>query len=158
MVRDHVLSSVLDALFNNVTDIGTALLLVLAALSISSGQLRPGDLALFIIYLSLVTDFFNAIGQLLVQQKQTRVSFGRLVALIQGIRAERWQASQPREAGEHLVAHHDLYLHMSTLPSLDVAGTPQVPGGVPVDDGKSGCDRRTAGYLWSACYSRSTKI
>ncbi len=98
MVRDQVLSGVLDALFGNVTDIGTALILVLAALSVSSGQLRPGDLVLFLTYLGLVTDFFNQIGKLLVQQKQTRISFERLVALLQGTPAQ------------HLGAHHDLFL------------------------------------------------
>ena len=99
MVRDKVLSSVLDALFGNVTDIGTALILVLVALSVSSGQLRPGDLVLFITYLGLVTDFFNEIGKLLVQQKQTRISFERLITLL------------PETLAQQLVAHHSLFLH-----------------------------------------------
>jgi ATP-binding cassette subfamily B protein len=99
IVRDQALSGALDTLFQSVTDIGTALILVLAALSVSSGRLRPGDLVLFITYMSLVTDFFSQIGKLLVQQKQTRISFARLVALLQGASVQQ------------LVAHHDLSPH-----------------------------------------------
>lgn len=99
MVRDRVLSDVLEAFFGNVTDIGTALILVLAALSIAHGQFHPGDLVLFITYLSLVTDFFNEMGKLLIQQRQMRISLERLVALLQGAPAQQ------------LVAHHDLFLH-----------------------------------------------
>ncbi|MDQ2717232.1 MAG: ABC transporter transmembrane domain-containing protein, partial [Chloroflexota bacterium] len=114
MLRDRVLSRALDALFGNVIDIGTALTLLLAALSLSSGQLRPGDLVLFITYLGLVTDFFNEIGRLLVQHAQTRISFERLVNLLQGAPAHT------------LVAHHDLSLH-GPMPELIPAIAPEAP-------------------------------
>ncbi|HEY4383301.1 MAG TPA: ABC transporter ATP-binding protein [Ktedonobacteraceae bacterium] len=52
--------------------------------------------------MSLVTDFFNQIGKFLVQQKQTRISFTRLVALLQGAPVQQ------------LVAHHDLSPHKQT--------------------------------------------
>ena len=107
MVRDQVLSGSLDAFFDNVTEIGTALILLLAALSASDGQLRPGDLVLFITYLGLVTGFFSEMGRLLVQQKQTGISFERLAALLQGV------------AADELVAHHELYLHRP-MPDLPV--------------------------------------
>jgi len=106
MLQDRVMSDALDAFAENVIDIGKALILVCAALLLSAGQLRPGDLILFITYLGIVTDFFNDMGRLLVQLTQTRISFERLVKFLQGAPAHK------------LVAHHDMPLwgNMPELP------------------------------------------
>lgn len=105
MLRDRVMSDALEALSENVIDIGKALILVFAALSLSAGQLRPGDLILFITYLGLVTDFFNEMGRLLVQVTQARISFERLVKFLQGA------------PGHTLVAHHNVPL-WGSMPEL----------------------------------------
>lgn len=99
MVRDYVFSSSLNALFSNITDIGTALLLLIAAIALAPGQLHPGDLVLFITYLGLATDFFSDFGKLLVQLKQAYISFERMARLV------------PGGTTRDLVAHHDLFLH-----------------------------------------------
>lgn len=99
ILQDRVLSGALEALFENMTDIGTALILVFAAFAVSAGQLRPGDLLLFIMYLSIVTDFASSFGTLLAQQTQTRVSFDRLTTLLQGAPVQS------------LVTHAPLFLH-----------------------------------------------
>ncbi len=111
ILQDRVLSGTLEALFENMTDIGTALILVLAALSVSAGQLRPGDLLLFIMYLGIVTEFVSSFGTLLAQQAQTRVSFDRLTTLLQGAPVQS------------LVTHAPLFLHGS-LPEL--AAPPEI--------------------------------
>jgi ATP-binding cassette subfamily B protein len=107
ILQDRVLSGALEALFENMTDIGTALILVFAALAVSAGQLRPGDLLLFITYLSIVTDFVSGFGTLLAQQAQTRVSFDRLTTLLQGAPVQS------------LVTHAPLFLR-GLLPELTV--------------------------------------
>jgi ATP-binding cassette, subfamily B, bacterial len=99
ILQDRVFSGALEALFENMTDIGTALILVFAALAVSAGQLRPGDLLLFIMYLSIMTDFVSSFGTLLAQQAQTQVSFDRLTTLLQGAPAQS------------LVTHAPLFLH-----------------------------------------------
>ncbi len=108
MLRDRVMSDALDAFSENVIDIGKALILVFAALLLSAGQLRPGDLILFITYLGIVTDFFNDMGRLLVQLTQTRISFERLVKFLQGAPAHK------------LAAHHAMPLwgNIPELPRL----------------------------------------
>jgi ATP-binding cassette, subfamily B, bacterial len=105
MLQDRLLSTTLAALFENMTDIGTALILVLAALSVSANHLRPGDLLIFIAYLSIVTEFFSEVGTLLAQQTQTHVSFERMTRLLQGSPAHT------------LVAHAPLYLR-GPLPEI----------------------------------------
>jgi len=103
MLKDNVLSSVLNSVFNNTTGIGTGCILVIAALP--STHLRPGDLALFISYLGSITDFVEDMGMLIAQITQTRVSFERLVKLLQGAPAES------------LVTASSLYLH-GPLPEI----------------------------------------
>ncbi|HEU5228012.1 MAG TPA: ABC transporter ATP-binding protein, partial [Ktedonobacteraceae bacterium] len=105
MLRDRVMSGVLDALSENVIDISKALILVFAALLLSSGQLRPGDLILFITYIGIVTDFFNDLGKLLVQYTQTRISFERLAKFLREVPTLQ------------LVAHYSLPL-WGKLPEL----------------------------------------
>ncbi|GCE15210.1 ABC transporter ATP-binding protein [Tengunoibacter tsumagoiensis] len=117
MVKDRLLSGALDALFGNVGDIGTALILVLAALSQTAGQLRPGDLVIFLTYLAIVSDFFTDIGSILAEQTRARISFERMVNVFQG-------------APSHLlVAHHDLHMHdeVDEEPEQPVALQPVVP-------------------------------
>ncbi len=112
MLRDSMASGLLGALFGNAIDIGTALILVLAALSAT--QLRPGDLVLFLTYTTIVTDFFSTVGMLLAQQAQTRASFTRLTKLLQGAPPEL------------LVAKHVLTLRGS-LPTRTMLPQPAVP-------------------------------
>lgn len=98
MLKDRVLADALNSVFNNTVGLGTGFILILAALSIHTTHLGVGDLALFIYYLTFVTAFTSSFGTLLAQYTQTKVSFDRMVALLQG--------ASPKT----LVAHHPLYL------------------------------------------------
>ncbi len=84
MLRDNVLTSALNSVFGNTVGLGKGLILVIAALSVRGSSLGPGDLALFISYLSTVAEFVQALGLFLGQYAQTKVSSGRLLALLQG--------------------------------------------------------------------------
>lgn len=84
MLRDNVLTSALNSVFGNTVGLGKGLILVIAALSVHSNHLGPGDLALFISYLSTVAEFVQALGLFLGQYAQTKVSSTRLIALLQG--------------------------------------------------------------------------
>ena len=105
MLKDRVLTTGLDGVFSNTTNIGTGLILILAALSVHGSHLRVGDLALFIYYLSSISDFVQSFGSLLASYPQTGISFQRMTNLLQG--------ASPTT----LVAHHPLYL-TSDVPPL----------------------------------------
>jgi len=59
MVQDQVFSTAIDSLLENLTTIGTGLILVVVAFSLSQGMepIAVGDFALFVYYLAFVTDF-----------------------------------------------------------------------------------------------------
>ncbi len=95
ILRDTVLSNVLSATFGNMVGIGRGGVLILVALSIRAHGLGVGDLAIFLYYLSSVSNFVQATGNLIAQYTQTSVSFERLVALLQGAPAASLVAYKP---------------------------------------------------------------
>ncbi|GAB4194764.1 MAG: ABC transporter ATP-binding protein [Roseiflexaceae bacterium] len=108
MLLDSLLSELLDSIFANTVNLGTALILLLGAQSMRTGSFTVGDFALFVYYLSFVTDFTQFFGNFLAHYQQTGVSFQRMLALLQG--------APPAS----LVAHRPLYLR-------DTPPTPAAP-------------------------------
>ncbi|GMQ84706.1 MAG: ABC transporter ATP-binding protein [Acidimicrobiia bacterium] len=99
MVRDRTFTAALEAVFRNTVSIGTGLILILAAGSIStdgSAGLTLGEFSLFIYLLTGITDAAFFIGLYLARLKQAAVSSERMVGLMRGA---SWQ---------DLVAGHDL--------------------------------------------------
>ncbi|GAB4238690.1 MAG: hypothetical protein Kow00121_65520 [Elainellaceae cyanobacterium] len=110
IVRDRLLTAILESSFENLVSIGTGVILLFFAWLMESpaDQLRVGDLALFIYYLSYITNFFAFGGEFLTHTKQTEVSVERLAGLID------------RDASD-ITAHHPLYLKPI------IGRTPQLP-------------------------------
>lgn len=69
---------VLGSIWRNTSNLGTGVILLLAAQSIRSGSFTIGDLALFIAYLGWITDFTALFSQNLAMYKQAGVSLQRL--------------------------------------------------------------------------------
>jgi len=105
MVKDQLLTATLDSLFENLTNLGIGLILLLVATAPDegSGTLAVGDFALFVYYLTFVTQFFQFAGGYLTLLKQTDVSFDRLTALHRG-------SSTSNPAALALVAHTPLHI------------------------------------------------
>ncbi|VEP12995.1 ABC transporter ATP-binding protein [Hyella patelloides LEGE 07179] len=99
MVRDRLLTAILESSFENLVSIGTGVILLFAAWLMRSpnDSLSVGDLALFIYYLSYITNFFAFGGEFLAQTKQSEVSLERMAGLIDS-------------EGSGITAHHRLYL------------------------------------------------
>lgn len=99
MIRDRLLTAILESSFENLVSIGTGVILLYAARSMQSpnDRLLVGDLALFIYYLSYITNFFTFGGKFLTQTKQSEVSVERMAGLLD------------RKASD-INAHHPLYL------------------------------------------------
>lgn len=87
MVRDAVVSSTFFAVIWNTVQIGVGVILLLAAQP--GMHMRPGDLAIFIAYMSELGGFVQAVGWALAQRAQINVSFERLRHLLQDAPATR---------------------------------------------------------------------
>ena len=113
MLKDALLTQLLDSTFENAIGLGTGFILILAAQSMRSADFSVGDLALFIYYLAFVTDFSHFFGMFLAHYTQTKVSFQRMLTLLQGA------------APATLVKHNPLYLTGNappTLPAIKAVG------------------------------------
>jgi ATP-binding cassette subfamily B protein len=117
MLRDTVLTKTLDSTFENTVGLGTGFILIITAQTLRSTNFSVGDLALFIFYLAFVTDFTHLFGMMLAHYMQTRVSFERMVKLLQGA------------APETLVKHNPLHLK-GPAPTLPPVPQP-LKGGTP---------------------------
>jgi ATP-binding cassette subfamily B protein len=87
------------AIFANTVNLGTGLILILAAAKIRAGSFSVGDLSLFVFYLSFITEFTGLAGALMAHYKQMGVSFSRLLAL--------QPSAPPKALVEHDLIHLD---------------------------------------------------
>ena len=98
MIRDRVLTELIQALSNGSVDIGLGLILLVAARLMYAGSFTVGDFALFAAYLWPMTQFMRMTGWMIANYRQAGVSFERMEVIMQG-----------RPAGEP-VSHHRIYL------------------------------------------------
>jgi ATP-binding cassette, subfamily B, bacterial len=83
-VRDKLFSSLLESIFANTVNIGTGLILLLAANAIRARTFTVGDFALFVYYLGWISEFTALFGIVMTRYRQAGVSFARMVTLLQG--------------------------------------------------------------------------
>ncbi|GAA3403133.1 ABC transporter ATP-binding protein [Paenibacillus hodogayensis] len=83
MLKDKLFNQTLDSIFSNTVNLGTGLILLLGAQSMRSGSLTVGDFALFVYYLTFVTQFIQNFGKFLTYFKQTEVAKQRMEQLLQ---------------------------------------------------------------------------
>lgn len=83
-VRDRVAAQLLGAVTENVSGIGTGVVMLVAAGQLRSGDLTVGDFVLFVSFLGFVTGYASSVGQYLVQVRQCGVALRRLQELMDG--------------------------------------------------------------------------
>jgi len=110
MVQDQVFTATLGSVLENMVNLGTGLILLLAATMMgdaaaTSTNFSVGDFALFVYYLAFVTDFLWFTGAFLALIKQTEVAFDRMGQLL----PRSPQPHQPQGA-ERLVKPAPLHL------------------------------------------------
>jgi len=98
MIRDRVFTEGLNAIFFNVVTLGTGFILLLGARSMQVGNFTIGDFALFVYFLTWVSQLIRRFGSAFALYKQVGVSLSRLLELL------------PDAPPETLVAHEPLYL------------------------------------------------
>jgi ATP-binding cassette subfamily B protein len=94
-LKDVLFNQVLDSAYRNTANIFTGLILLTAGAAMQAGDFTIGDLALFIYYLTWVTDFSAIIGDRIAWFKRLGVSIDRMVHLLQGTPAEKLVAYTP---------------------------------------------------------------
>lgn len=115
MVKDRTLTAVLDAVFRNTVNIGTGLILVLAAGRLNqtgSAGMTIGEFALFVFLLYSVTDGAYFIGVFIARAKQASVSVDRLTTTLHG---EPWERT-----------FRKTNLHLDEDPGHTVTSPPEV--------------------------------
>jgi len=94
-LKDRLFTSVLDSVFSNIVNIGTGFILLLGASAMQRSELSVGDFALFVYYLTFVTDFTAFFGRFLATLQQTGISFKRMVQLLHGASTEKLTEHTP---------------------------------------------------------------
>ncbi len=80
-LRDDVFSGLLDGFNANVVNLGTGVVLLVAAHAVRAGSFTVGDFALFVTYLQTLTWFGEEIARWILGYKQAGISVDRLAAL-----------------------------------------------------------------------------
>ncbi|MGB3327468.1 MAG: ABC transporter ATP-binding protein, partial [Thermomicrobiales bacterium] len=111
-INDIVFSTFLQTVSRNLANVGTGILLLLAASKLRTGEFTVGDFTLFVSYLGGLSVAAGFIGQYLTQWRQVPVSVDRLTELLQG--------APPSD----LMAHGPTYLNgplpdLPPVPALD---------------------------------------
>ncbi|GGA14141.1 HlyB/MsbA family ABC transporter [Paenibacillus marchantiophytorum] len=88
MLKDRLMTELLDSVFSNSVNLGTGLILLLAGTKMRAGTFTVGDFALFVYYLTFVTQFISNVGKFITYFKQMSVSLERLTFLLQGASAK----------------------------------------------------------------------
>ena len=91
MVKDRTLTAVLEAVFRNTINIGTGLILLLAAGRLANtgdAGISIGQFSLLVFLLGMITEAAYFSGMFVARAKQGAVSFDRLIDSLQG---DEWQ-------------------------------------------------------------------
>ena len=94
-INDVVFNTALQTISSNLANLGTGILLLLAASKLRTGEFTVGDFTLFVSYLGGLSVTAGFIGQYLTQWRQVPVSVDRLTALLQGAPASDLMAHGP---------------------------------------------------------------
>lgn len=123
MVRDQVFEQGMWAIYQNTTQLGTGIMLLLAVSAMRQGKFTVGDFALFVSYLDWLAGMPFQIGRLLSRYKQARVSIERMEVLLRGAPTETLVQHSPTYLNGHFP---ELPLHLKTpsdrLNRLTVSG------------------------------------
>ena len=98
-IRDRLFHEILHSLFRNSVNVGTGIVLILAAREMQRGNFTIGDFALFVFYLGFLSELTTFGGLLIARYKQIGISIERMYRLM---------VDAPPET---LVAHGDVYMN-----------------------------------------------
>lgn len=85
MVRDRLLTRLVEALSYGTVDVGVGLILLFAAQGMVAGTFTVGDFALFASFIWPATQLMRRVGELMTRYRQVGVSTQRMDAIMQGL-------------------------------------------------------------------------
>src|SRR5919199_1518158 len=83
-LKERLFDEILRSVWNNLTDLGAGLVLLVAAHAVRGGGFTVGDFALFLFFLGWISGLTSFLGIVYARFKQVGVSFRRLADLLQG--------------------------------------------------------------------------
>jgi ATP-binding cassette, subfamily B, bacterial len=85
MVRDRLMTQLVDSLSGGTVSVGVGLILLVAAGAMRAGTFTVGDFALFVTYIWPSTHLMRTAGRLITRYKQVGVSTQRMEEMMQGL-------------------------------------------------------------------------
>jgi ATP-binding cassette subfamily B protein len=85
MIKDRLLTQLVDALSGGTVDIGVGLILLVAAQAMYTGEFTIGDFALFVSFIWPTTHLMRKVGNLITRYNQVGVSTKRMESIMQGL-------------------------------------------------------------------------
>jgi ATP-binding cassette subfamily B protein len=82
-LKDRLFDQVLHAIFHNAVNISTAVVMIVAAEKMKSGDFTVGDFSLFVYYLPHLAEMTWMLGSLLVRYRRANVAVERMETLMQ---------------------------------------------------------------------------
>lgn len=98
-LRDRLFDQLMESVFRNAVNISTAVIMILAAQKMRSGEFTVGDFSLFVYYLPGLAEMTWMFGSTFARFKQLGVSFDRMRKVMRGA------------PDEDLVAHGPIYMN-----------------------------------------------
>lgn len=83
-LRDRLFNEVLHSIFRNGVNLGTGVILILAAQAMQAGTFTVGDFSLFVFFLDGISETTAFAGLLIARYKQIGVSIERMMRLMEG--------------------------------------------------------------------------
>jgi ATP-binding cassette subfamily B protein len=105
MIKDRLITQLVDALSGGTVDIGVGLILLVAAQAMYTGEFTVGDFALFVSFIWPTTHLMRKVGILITRYNQVGVSTKRMESIMQG------------KLPGAVVAHNPIYME-GDLPEL----------------------------------------
>jgi ATP-binding cassette subfamily B protein len=83
-LRDRLFNEILNSIYRNAVNLGTAVILILAAQAMREGTFTIGDFALFTYFLESISELTTFAGMVVARYKQLHVSVERMARLMEG--------------------------------------------------------------------------
>jgi len=140
-LKERLFGEVLNSLYNNMSTLGTGIVLILAGRSMNTGSLSIGDFSFFVYLLQSVGNLATFAGMVSARYKQLNVSVQRMYRLMEGASLNALVEPSPVNLDGPLPeVHYPAPTAADRLDSLEAAGlTYHFPG---TENGITGVDLR----------------
>lgn len=120
IIKDVLLSKLIETFFSNINLIGTGILIIVAAEGLKNGSFSIGDFVIFTYLLPFITEVIDTIGLFLARAKITSVSLQRISKLLPQASPKEILAHYPLSPEKHQDVAGHLNSSLETLETLSL--------------------------------------